>query len=290
MTALIARRLQVQGKRVAVLSRGYGGSSSGAPRVVSDGKAIFLTPAECGDEPYLLAKDLPGLMVVIGHDRYEAGKLAELELNPDIFILDDGFQHLGVQRDLNVLLLDSRHPFGNGWTLPAGVLREPRSAISRADLIVLTRCDGEGKQLPGAPAGVPVLTARHHLSGIVPLSGGKIQSFSVLFGEKVLAFAGVADPDRFFSGLAEAGIDVAGSISLPDHAVYDEQSIAGIRRSFRSTGATCLVTTTKDAVKLGLRRKQLGRVWVAQLEMILADPTALEAKMDSLFQRIGKSA
>ena len=229
-------------------------------------------------------------MVVIGHNRYEAGKLAEQELNPDIFILDDGFQHLRVQRDLNVLLLDCRIPFGNGWTLPAGVLREQRSAINRADVIVLTRCDGETKLLHEAPAGVPVLSARHHLSGIVPLSGGEIQPFSVLFGENVLAFAGIADPDRFFSGLAETGVDVVGSISLPDHVVYNEQNIAGIRHSFRSTGATCLVTTAKDAVKLGQCRKQLGRVWVAQLDMILADPMALEAKMESLFQRTGNSA
>ena len=290
MTTVLARRLLAQGKQVVVLSRGYGGSATGTPRIVSDGKSILLTPAECGDEPYLLAKELPGLMVVIGRDRYEAGRLAERELSPDCFLLDDGYQHLKLRRDLNILLLDCRNPFGNGWTLPAGVLREPRSAISRADLIVLTRCDGEGQLLHEAPEGVPVLSARHHLSGIMPLSGGEIQTFSVLFEENVLAFAGIADPDRFFSGLAEAGVDVVGSLSLPDHAVYDDRTIAGIQQSFRSTGATCLVTTAKDAVKLGSRRKQLGKVWVAQMEMILADPTALESKVDSLFQTTGKSA
>jgi tetraacyldisaccharide 4'-kinase len=229
-------------------------------------------------------------MVVIGRDRYEAGQLAERELNPDCFLLDDGYQHLKLRRDLSILLLDGRNPFGNGWTLPAGVLREPRSAIRRADIIVLTRCNGEGQLLPEAPAGVPVLSARHHLSGIVPLSGGEIQTFSVLFEENVLAFAGIAAPDRFFSGLADVGVDVVGSISLPDHAVYDDRTIAGIQQLFRSTGATCLVTTAKDAVKLGQRRKLLGRVWVAQMEMILADPTVLEAKVDSLFQVNGKSA
>ena len=128
MTALIARYLMGQGKRVAVLSRGYGGTSRGEARIVSDGSKLLLSASEAGDEPYLLAKELPGLMVVIGHDRYEAGRLAERELNPDLFILDDGFQHLRLQRDLNILLLDGRNPFGNGLTLPAGLLREPRSA------------------------------------------------------------------------------------------------------------------------------------------------------------------
>lgn len=287
MTALIARRLLAQGKRVAVLSRGYGGSSSGKPQIVSDGATLFLTAAESGDEPYLLARDLPGLMVVIGADRYEAGLLAERELNPDCFLLDDGYQHLKLRRDLNILLLDCRNPFGNGLTLPAGLLREPRTAIRRADLIVLTRCDEGGDPPAVAPAGIPTLSAWHQLTGVVSLDGGERRPFSTLYGERVLAFAGIADPDRFFAALAEAGLDVAGALSLADHAVYDEKTIAALRQLFRGAGATCLVTTAKDAVKLEPRRKQLGKVWVAQLALVLADPMALEVKVDSLFNRTG---
>ncbi len=282
MTALIARHLLAEGKRVVILSRGYGGSNR-RPRIVSDGETLFMTAAEAGDEPYLLARDLPGLMVVVGANRYEAGRLAERELRPDCFLLDDGFQHLRVQRELNILLLDCRNPLGNGWTLPAGVLRESKSAVGRAELIVLTRCDG-GETFPsGLPAGIPVLTARHRLTGVVPLDGGECRSFPVLYGERILAFAGIAQPDRFFSGLAEAGLDLVGSLSLPDHADYDDRTIAGIRRSFRNTGATCLVTTAKDAVKLERYRRQLGKIWVVQLEMALADPTVLESMVDELF-------
>lgn len=284
MTALIARHLMAQGKRVAVLSRGYGGSSSGTPRIVSDGATVFLTAAEAGDEPYLLARDVPGLTVVVGGNRYQAGQLAERELHPDCFLLDDGFQHLRLHRDLNILLLDCRNPFGNGRTLPAGVLREPRCAVQRADLVILTRCaEGETRPDSVAAAGVPVLSAGHHLSGAVPLDGGECRPISALYGERVLAFAGIADPDRFFSGLAELGVDVVGSLSLPDHTVYDERTVAALRQSFRNTGATCLVTTAKDAVKLDHCRKLLGRVWVAQLELVLADATALESKLESLF-------
>jgi tetraacyldisaccharide 4'-kinase len=288
MTALIARHLLSQGKRVAILSRGYGGSNR-RPRIVSDGKNLFMTAAEAGDEPYLLARDLPGVMVVVGANRYEVGKLAQQELQPDCFLLDDGFQHLRLQRDLNILLLDCHNPLGNGFTLPAGLLREPKSAMKRADLIVLTRCDG-GDILPDlAPAGVPQLTAGHRLMGVTPLDGGECRSFSVLYGERVMAFAGIAQPGRFFSGLTEAGLDLVGRFSLPDHAVYDDRTVAGIRQIFRSTGATCLVTTGKDAVKLERYRRQLGRIWVAQLEMALADRELLEMKLESLFQPDGKS-
>ena len=287
MTALIARRLLDRGIRVAVLSRGYGGSSRG-PCIVSDGQTLFMSAAEAGDEPYLLARELPGLMVVVGADRYKAGKLAERELHPDCFILDDGFQHLRLRRDLNILLLDYRNPFGNAWSLPAGILREPTSAMGRADLIILTGCDiGETFSDP-LPAGVPVLSAKRRLSAIVPLEGGEFRPLSKLYGEQVLAFAGIAAPERFFSGLAEAGVEVVGSLSLPDHAEYDDRTIAGIRRLFRSTGATCLVTTAKDAVKLEQRRKQLGRVWVVRLELLLAEPEALELKLMSLFDGSGK--
>ncbi|MFZ3207577.1 MAG: tetraacyldisaccharide 4'-kinase, partial [Geobacteraceae bacterium] len=138
MVALLCRDLLERGKRVTVLSRGYGGKAGKEPRIVSDGRTLFLSPAEAGDEPYMLAVTMPGLAVVIGSDRYRAGLFALEHLAPDIFIMDDGFQHLRLWRDLNILLVDSRSPFGNGLTLPAGLLREPVGAMKRADLVVLT--------------------------------------------------------------------------------------------------------------------------------------------------------
>jgi tetraacyldisaccharide 4'-kinase len=145
VVALLAGFCISRGKRVAVLSRGYGGTLHGETRLVSDGREIFLTPGEAGDEPFMLATRIPGLMVVIGPDRYKAGLFAQEQLDPDIFILDDGFQHLRLNRDLNILLLNQAKPFGNGCVLPAGWLREYRSAAKRADLVIYTRC---GNQIP----------------------------------------------------------------------------------------------------------------------------------------------
>ena len=153
-TAFIARLLIGRGLKVAVLSRGYGGSMEGETAIVADGRTILLDAGQCGDEPYLLAATVPGLMVVMGADRYSAGMLAMERLSPDIFLLDDGFQHLRLRRDLDILLVDWARPFGNGRTLPAGLLREPLSAVQRADLVVYTRCPQGPPLPPGGETGL----------------------------------------------------------------------------------------------------------------------------------------
>ncbi len=153
MAMYLARLFIERGKRVALLSRGYGGAGGDAVRVVSDGSRLLLSPAEAGDEPVLLARSVPGLIVVTGSDRYRAGLEAFERFQPDIFLLDDGYQHLRLKRDINILLLDAVRPFGNGWTLPAGLLREPLSAVRRADFIVWTRSGRETRcrTYPGFP-------------------------------------------------------------------------------------------------------------------------------------------
>ena len=166
--AMLAKYFIARGKRVAVLSRGYGGSIRGEA-IVSDGETLFLSAAEAGDEPYLLASTVPGLMAVVGANRFRAGLLAKERLAPDIFILDDGFQHLRLKRKLDILLLDCSRPFGNGRTLPAGLLREPRTAAERADIIIYTRCSGDEE--PDYFPEKPACRAFHHLVGVSPLKG-----------------------------------------------------------------------------------------------------------------------
>jgi tetraacyldisaccharide 4'-kinase len=197
ITAYCARYLLAQGHKVAVLSRGFGGSLEGQTCIVSDGATIMMSARECGDEPYLLASTVPGLMVVIGTDRYLAGLLAIQQLSPDIFLLDDGFQHLRLYRDLNILLLDCVHPRGNGSTLPAGLLREPWPAISRADFIIHTRCPNDAEK-PAEIFNKPACMSRHTLHNAVKLEDRSFFSLSELQYCSVLAFAGIADPESFF--------------------------------------------------------------------------------------------
>lgn len=276
VTAWIARQLLEQGLQVAVLSRGYGGSLEGQVAVVADGQHLLLTPDQCGDEPYLLASTIPGLVVVIGSDRYRAGLLAMERLKPDIFLLDDGFQHLRLQRDLNILLMDCRRPLGNGLVLPAGPLREPASACQRANVVVYTRCAATG-----APAVVdlqlPQCLARHQIASFRRLSDGAELPLGQLQGGTVAAFAGIADPQGFFDGLRQRGVELSATLELADHEAYGATTRAQVEVLLQQTGATFLLTTEKDGVKLRqLAPDWLSQVVTARLELVFDDDTPLK--------------
>jgi len=284
VTAYIARFLMSQGLKVAVLSRGYGGTLEGRTAVVSDGRNMLHAAEECGDEPFLMASTVPGLIVVIGADRHAAGILAMEQLSPDIFLLDDGFQHLRLQRDLDILLLDCLHPFGNGWTLPAGMLREPRDAAARADLIIRTRCS-EGSKVTSIVPGKAHAVARHRLNDAIPLTGGSPIPLVALEDRKVLACAGIAEPQAFFAGLRTMGLNVVQTLSLPDHAVYDDTRIAELAAALRSSGADCIITTEKDGVKLKRLPTELAeKTLLARLDLSIDDPAPLETLLLNLLQ------
>jgi tetraacyldisaccharide 4'-kinase len=279
MAAFLARWFMEKGKRVAVLSRGYGGSLEGNIRVVSDGSSIFLSPSEAGDEPYLLASSVPGLSVLIGSDRYRAGLLTIRELNPDILILDDGYQHLRLQRDLNLLLLDHDKPVGNGYVLPAGPMRESSKALERADLVIYTRCRDKYRSLP---IDKPVCLANHMLTGFNLLGKGEPKLMRDLKGLRVAAFAGIADPYSFFESLTAAGVNPCATLPLPDHVSYGEAEIITLSVLKERSRADCLVTTEKDAVKLSPYLQHLGTVYSAKLDLEFADAGPLEAALEKL--------
>lgn len=286
VTAYIAHQLLAKGYKVAVLSRGYGGSLEGQTTIVSDGNTMFRTAEESGDEPFLLATTVPGLMVVIGSDRHAAGLLALERLNPDIFLLDDGFQHLRLKRDLNILLMDCTRPFGNGWTLPAGLLREPKSAGARADLVIQTRCP-EGIIIPTVIAGIPHCRASHRLAYAVPLlADGDAQNLESLRGFKIVAFAGIAEPQTFFDGLLSHGLNLAHTLSLPDHVIYDDARITQLADIIRTTGADYALTTEKDGVKLKLLPTELANITLlARLNLTFNDPANLMTALSNLLQK-----
>jgi tetraacyldisaccharide 4'-kinase len=279
---LIARELMRRGKRVAVLTRGYGGALEGETRIVSDGEKLLLSPVEAGDEPCLLASSLPGLMVVMGSDRYRAGCLALNKLSPDCFILDDGFQHQRLGRNLDILLLDGTAPFGNGLTLPAGFLREPPSASKRSDLVILTRCSNLQSFPDGLPENVPVCRSSHTLSGFTYLSGGDLHPLTQLESKRVVAFCGIADPASFFNSIESCGVPLVSTLAFPDHTVYglrEMEALGKLKQQFR---ADCLITTAKDAVKLHPYTGIIGDCCIVKLELTLHDPEPLMAVLDKI--------
>jgi tetraacyldisaccharide 4'-kinase len=280
MVVWLASYLISRGKRVAVLSRGYGGSAEGELRIVSDGSQMLLSARESGDEPYLLAQKVPGLMVVIGADRYRAGLFALKELDPEVFILDDGFQHLRLKRDLDILLLDAKRPFSNGRTLPAGFLREPVSAAQRADLVVYTRCEPEVR--PDLFPGKPSCWASHRLTGLAELASGAESGFEAAQGARVVAFSGIADPGTFFDLLESQGVRLTATLAFADHANYGEEEISALCRLKTASRSTLLITTQKDAVKLTPYLERLAPCYAALLSMDFGESQPLRDALEKL--------
>ncbi len=242
----LTKGFQQKGKRVAVLSRGYGGTFGGRAALVSDGHGLLMTASECGDEPCLIAKQNPGLIVAIARKRVDGLRMIEELGLIDLVILDDAFQHLAVKRDVDLVLLDERLPLGNGWPLPAGNLREFSSALKRADFFMLTRA--QSMRSSGQLFGKPVYTSQHRLSSTAISLQGKVLPLSECMDKKIVAFAGIANPEDFFNFLEESGIPLFARLALSDHVQYDAATIRTLNEV--SGDVDLLLTTGKDAVKL----------------------------------------
>ncbi|OPY04224.1 MAG: Tetraacyldisaccharide 4'-kinase [Syntrophaceae bacterium PtaB.Bin038] len=253
MAIRTAGMLRDRGMRPAVLSRGYGGRSTAPVLVVSDGRQLLAGPDEAGDEPVLIARRLPGVPVLAGPKRAVTGRYAREHLGADVLVLDDGFQHRWIRRDLDIVLLDSRRPLGNGHLLPRGPLREPPASLERAGVVVLTRSgergDAPGGALAGLLAGRPVLRARIRPTKLVAADGTEMP-LPHLAGRRVFAFAGIARPESFRRTLEGLGACLAGFRALPDHHRYTAEDVRQIGRALVESGAEILVTTEKDGVKL----------------------------------------
>ncbi len=256
MVDYLASCIASSGGQVSILSRGYRGSFPGKVQVVCRGRGPLVPPSVCGDEPFLLARNHPAAMVVVGKKRYECGLVSESQLPKCVHLLDDGYQHICLERQSNILLMDARDPFGGRRLLPAGRLREPLSAIRRATLVCLTRVPPSGP-----PAGlvdeirryhphVPVLLSWHEPAGFAGGRDAELLPPQAFRGAPAVAFAGIARPSAFFSQLEELGIELRRRISFPDHHAYTPKDIGRIRRECMDSGARLLVTTEKDEVKI----------------------------------------
>ena len=238
-----------QGRRPAVLSRGYGGRpNQAAPLVVSRGSGPLVGPAQSGDEPWLMASSLPALRVVVDKDRRRAARIAVTDLGADTLILDDGFQYLPLTADCRILLAPGHRPFGNGAVLPAGPLREPLAAHRLAHILVST---GEpSPELTALAQGRPLFTAVHQPKAWQRLGETELRPPEDLAGRPVMAFCGLGRPDSFQRTLQKLDLDIRRFLALADHQAYGRRLLASLGLAFTSSGADFMVTTAKDAVKL----------------------------------------
>jgi tetraacyldisaccharide 4'-kinase len=251
---MIAQWALDEGYKPAILSRGYGGNTKKSVLEVSDGRAVLCTPVESGDEPYLLAKKLKGVPVIISKSRYNAGLLAHEKHGTDFFILDDGFQHIGLERNLDLVLLDSTRPFGNMHLLPWGPLREPVDHLERADVFILTR-SGEDSTfmvmdfLKKRFTGKPLFRSRHLPERVVFPRSWKTYGPAFLLGRRVAAFCGIAKPDQFKDTLTKLGAEIPSFKAFPDHHLYTRAEIEEMIL-MSAKAADYLITTEKDWVRI----------------------------------------
>ncbi|HZP82292.1 MAG TPA: tetraacyldisaccharide 4'-kinase [Chthonomonadaceae bacterium] len=258
MTQTLCCLLSGQGKKAAILSRGYGGRHERGCAVVSDGQKVRLNAREAGDEAYLLARTLPDVPVLVGKDRRVTGKLAYAEFQPDVIVLDDGMQFWQLHRDLDIVLLNACEPFDNGWTFPRGLLREPPSHLRRAGIVVLTNVKRAGPErtrevqavVQRLAPGRPVFTADLAPTGLRTLVGNVEHPADWLNGRRVAALAAIGNPSAFESMLGELGGILAARFRFRDH---QEITLADMERVFAeacAAGAEAVITTDKDAVKM----------------------------------------
>ncbi|MFZ4627383.1 MAG: tetraacyldisaccharide 4'-kinase [Blastocatellia bacterium] len=259
--AFLARSLTAMGAPVAILSRGYRRQSRGRVEV-SDGRRVIASPAEAGDEPWLLAHLCPGVRVIADRDRFQAGSWLAAETKTTHFLLDDGYQHLQLARDLNLLLVDATESFAKVRLVPWGRFREPLSSLIRADAVIVTRSDRSfdrqallRKLHRHLRPGVPIFFAWHELTTLLPVRPGQegappVWSRADLRHRRLAAFAGIAHPEQFFADLRTAGAELVLTRAFPDHYRYRVAELEEMVRQAEIAGAEGVLLTEKDAANL----------------------------------------
>ena len=273
--AMLARWAHGEGFRVAVLSRGYGSRQRHGVTMVSDGSRIVSGLSGSGDEPLMLAGLLPGVPIFVCRDRYRAGEAARAETGADFFVLDDGFQHWSLERDLDIVLLDAVEPVGNGHLLPWGPLREPVKALKRAHAVVLTRARADRSRSQPAEEmldrfqEIPCFRSTHAPSGVVFPERDETRPPSWLTGRPVTAFCGIGKPEAFRKTLNELGAEVKAFRPFPDHHPFTRKDAEGLLREYRKTAADALLTTEKDWMRVGPFLKGIAGAGFLRVELEL---------------------
>jgi len=290
MVLLLAGMLKDRGLRPAVLSRGYGGKSTADVLVVSDGKQVLTGPDEAGDEPVLIARRLRDVPVLTGPKRVITGRYVLENFHVDVILLDDGFQHRYLHRDLDIVLLDSRQPLGNGFLLPRGALREPPSALLRAGVVAFALSKGGDTEpvdaeLSGMLSGRVVLRTHIRPTTLMALDGGT-RPLPFLQGKRVFAFTGIAQPESFRQTIESQGGVIAGFRAFPDHYRYRAEDLSRMEKEARLARADIVLVTEKDLVKLsGLPQRP------PQLFGLVIETEILEGReqLDGLLQGIAQT-
>lgn len=303
MVRYVCEYLEQKEFQPAILSRGYKAAYNAQPIVVSGKGQILVTPKVSGDEPYLLAKGLDKTSVIIGRNRAVSGKLAVSELQSDILVLDDGFQHRRLARDLDIVLIDAVQPFGYEHVLPRGLLREPMESLKRAQVIVLTKTDlvpkdilfGIKNRIKTMVPYLPIFETIHKPLAVQTIDQWERSSEDFVDSEevkkhKLLAMSGIGNPESFKATLDGLGFNTIESMDFGDHHDYTTDDLIKLWTKIFGLGATAVITTEKDAVKLS----QLPAIRDFKLPIYVLpvgiEFTSNEQEFLEIIDRIGKKA
>jgi tetraacyldisaccharide 4'-kinase len=284
----LARTLHAGGRRVAILSRGYksrklpllkrwhgrltGSIDVTAPRVVSDGKRVLLKSREGGDEPCMLASNLPGVVVLVDKDRVKSGRYAIERFGADTLILDDGLQYLHLQHRLDIVLIDRQAPFGNEYLLPRGTLREPPANLRRATLIFITKSERGGNEaliqrIRKYNRTAEIIECSHRPQYLQNVFTSERLPLEALKGAYVGAFSGIASPESFEEGLTRLGAHVELSRRFTDHHRFSEQEIRSFAARCRRRDVAMILTTEKDAVRFPAKMELEAPAYYLRVEI-----------------------
>lgn len=301
----MAQVLASRGRKVAILSRGYKGATDSMakrfwrwltqgnrpdPLVVSDGKSVLVGPEEAGDEPYMLARNLAalGVVIIVDRDRVEGGRFALRRFGVDTILLDDGLQYLPLRGQINLLLVDSHDPFGNGSLLPRGILREPIANLSRASYVFITKSSG-----PPDPALVALIRRHNPKAEIVPcahrprelveVDGPGTLPLEHLRGKRIASFSGIATPERFEETLAGEGAILVANRRFLDHHAFNDEDLDEVLEQALRARAEMIITTEKDAVRLQARFRPPLPLYYVRLEVeVLGDNDGFNAAVERI--------
>jgi tetraacyldisaccharide 4'-kinase len=272
MVMLLVDWLLAQGRRVAILSRGYRRTSTDPYLLVSDGERLLVGPNEAGDEPFLMAQRCPKAIVAVGADRYDLGAWVLNRFPVDCLVLDDGFQHLGLYRDVNLLLVDATDAEGLAALIPSGRLREPLQAAARATAIVVTRADVPAQvtqvchRLQAAIGAMPVpIQVVFRPESLVSVMTGASQPCYWSKGKTALLCSGVGHGGSFRSLVERIGIKTLDEVVYADHHTYTNQDVDRLRAKAAELQAELVVTTEKDACKLARLLQPTDNWWAVRL-------------------------
>jgi len=285
---MLGKALNASGRKVAILSRGYksakppllrriwgritGRSAIAPPRIVSDGSKVLLDSRISGDEPYMLAKNLPGVVVLTDKDRVKSGFFAIEKFQSDTLILDDGLQYLHLKHRLDIVLIDRTAPFGNEYLLPRGTLREPPEHLRRAHLIFITKCNDLGNEalierIRRYNRTADIIECRHAPKYFQDVTTGDQLPLHYLENKYVAAVSGIAVPEGFESILRELGANIEFTKRFTDHHRYDESELRNLLNRCIKRDIDAIVTTEKDAVRLPRLKKLEVPIYFLRIEI-----------------------